>query len=79
MLVVANNLDEYGALDEKLQEVLDSARTNGIPIFCQFNKRKLGKALGKSIKIGVVGIQTADGAQEDFKKLKQIAQNHALV
>ncbi|KAL7485536.1 hypothetical protein ACHAW6_011128 [Cyclotella cf. meneghiniana] len=72
MVVMANNLDEYGAIDAKLQEILDMARTEEVPVLFEFNKRKLGKALGKSIKVSVVGIQNADGAQEQFKQLKRI-------
>jgi selenocysteine insertion sequence-binding protein 2 len=72
MIVMANNLDEYGAIDTKLQEILDLARVEGLPVIYELNKRKLGKALGKSIKVSVVGIQNADGAHEQFKKLKKM-------
>jgi len=72
MVVVANNLDEYGAIDSKLQEILDLARVGELPVLYELNKRKLGKALGKSIKVSVVGIQNADGAHEQFKKLKKM-------
>ncbi len=72
MVVMANNLDEYGAIDSKLQEILDLARAEELPVLYELNKRKLGKALGKSIKVSVVGIQNADGAQEQFKKLKKM-------
>lgn len=72
MVVMANNLDEYGAIDSKLQEILDLARVGELPVMYELNKRKLGKALGKSIKVSVVGIQNADGAHEQFKKLKKM-------
>jgi len=69
MVVMANNLDQYGAIDEKLQEILNLAHEAGIPVFFEFNKRGLGRAIGKSIKIAVIGIQNADGAHQPFKKL----------
>lgn len=72
MVVMANNLDEYGAIDAKLQEILEIASAEEVPVVFEFNKRKLGKAIGKSIKVSVVGIQSADGAQEQFKKLRKI-------
>ncbi|KAL7468757.1 hypothetical protein ACHAXS_008986 [Conticribra weissflogii] len=72
MVVMANNLDEYGAIDSKLQEILDLARAEDVPVIFELNKRKLGKALGKSIKVSVVGVQNSDGAQEQFKKLRKI-------
>lgn len=72
MVVMANNLDQYGAIDSKLQEILDLARSEGLPVLTELNKRKLGKAMGKSIKVSVVGIQNAEGAQEGFKSLKKM-------
>lgn len=73
MVVMANNLDQYGVIDEKLQEIIDLAKSEGVPLFFEFTKRSLGKAIGKSIKIAVVGIQNADGAHQAFKKLNALA------
>eukprot|EP00559_Dactyliosolen_fragilissimus_P009799 CAMPEP_0184873700 /NCGR_PEP_ID=MMETSP0580-20130426/41986_1 /TAXON_ID=1118495 /ORGANISM="Dactyliosolen fragilissimus" /LENGTH=635 /DNA_ID=CAMNT_0027376633 /DNA_START=1429 /DNA_END=3336 /DNA_ORIENTATION=- len=73
MLVMANNLDSYGAIDTKLLEILRLAKQEELPVIFELNKRKLGKALGKTIKVSVVGVQNADGAHEEFKKLKKIA------
>jgi selenocysteine insertion sequence-binding protein 2 len=72
MVIMANNLDQYGALDVKLQEILNAAKEHGVPVIFELNKRKLGKALGKTLKISVVGIENADGAYEPFKKLKRL-------
>ena len=73
MVVMANNLDEYGVIDQKLQEIIDLAKNESVPLFFEFTKRTLGKAVGKSIKVAVVGIQNADGAHQPFKKLTAIA------
>jgi selenocysteine insertion sequence-binding protein 2 len=73
MIVMANNLDPYGAIDEKLQEILDLAREEDVPVIFELNKRRLGKAVGKNIKVSVVGIQNADGAHHQFKKLASLA------
>lgn len=72
MVVLANNLDEYGALEEKLQEILDLANANEVPVISVLNKKKIGKAVGKSIKVSVVGIENPEGAFESFKKLKKM-------
>ena len=68
-VVMANNLDEYGALDVKLTEIIQLAQENDIPVFYQFTKRTLGRAVGKSVKVSVIGIQNVDGANQEFKKL----------
>lgn len=53
---MANNLDDqYGAIDEKLQEILDLCHNEGIPVLFELNKKGIGKALGKTIKVAVVG------------------------
>ena len=51
MVIMANNLDQSGAIDEKLQEIIDLAHKEDVPLFYEFTKRTLGKAIGKSIKI----------------------------
>ena len=73
MVVMANNLDDYGVIDEKLQEIIDLADSEDVPLFFEFTKRSLGKAVGKSIKVAVVGIQNAEGAHQQFKKLTALA------
>jgi selenocysteine insertion sequence-binding protein 2 len=79
MIVMANNLDEYGVIDEKLQEILDLATNQNIPVYFEFNKRQLGKAVGKNIKVSVVGIQNAEGAHQQFKRLVAMASKFLLV
>jgi selenocysteine insertion sequence-binding protein 2 len=73
LVAMANNLDDYGAIDEKLQEILDLADENEVPIFYEFSKRALGKVMGKTVKIAVVGVQNAEGAHQQFKKLLAIS------
>ena len=51
MVIMANNLDQSGAIDEKLQEIIDFAYKEDVPLFYEFSKCTLGKAIGKSIKI----------------------------
>lgn len=73
LVVMANNLDEYGIIDKTLQEIIDLAKAEEVPVFYELTKRALGKAIGKTIKVSVVGIQNADGAHQQFKKLMSYA------
>jgi ribosomal protein L7Ae-like RNA K-turn-binding protein len=73
MIVMANNLDEYGAVDGKLEEILALAEEKDIPVLFELSKRMLGKAVGKKIKVSVVAIQGTDGAHQQFVKLKDLA------
>ena len=40
MIVMADNLYEYGAIDTKLQEILDLACVQGLPVLYKLNKPK---------------------------------------
>jgi ribosomal protein L7Ae-like RNA K-turn-binding protein len=73
MIVMANNLDEYGAVDGKLEEILALAEEKAVPVLFELSKRILGKAVGKKIKVSVVAIQGTDGAHQQFVKLKNLA------
>lgn len=73
MVIMANNLDQYGAIDAKLEEILMLCQEEDVPVLFELSKRKLGKALGKSVKVSVVGVQNADGAHEQFKKLNKLS------
>lgn len=73
MVVMANNLDDYGAIDEKLQLIIELCKAEGVPIFFDFSKRALGRAIGKTLKMAVIGVQNADGANQEFKKLNKLA------
>ena len=73
MVVMAHNLDEFGAIDEKLQEILDLAAEKEIPVLFELSKRVLGKAVNKKIKVSVVGIQNTEGAHKQFVELSKRA------
>lgn len=72
MIIMAHNLDGYDAINEKLSEIITLSKENDIPVLFELNKRQLGRAINKTIKVSVVGVQNADGAYEQFKKLKKV-------
>jgi selenocysteine insertion sequence-binding protein 2 len=69
LVVMANNLDEYGVIDATVQSIIDLAQKEEVPIYYELNKKALGKAVGKSIKVAVVGVQSPEGAHQQYKKL----------
>jgi selenocysteine insertion sequence-binding protein 2 len=75
MVIIAPNIDPSGApgaLDEKVEEILSAARNKAVPIVCALSKRRLGKALGKGIKVSIVGIYSFEGAHELRKQIEKI-------
>jgi selenocysteine insertion sequence-binding protein 2 len=75
LVVMANNLDEYGVIDATVQSIIDLAQKEEVPIYYELNKKALGKAVGKSIKVAVVGVQSPEGAHQQYKKLISYASN----
>jgi ribosomal protein L7Ae-like RNA K-turn-binding protein len=75
MVLMANNLDQYGVIDEKVQEIINLCEQEEVPIFYEFSKKTLGKAIGKTIKVAIVGVQNAEGQQQLYKKLIKLARN----
>ncbi|CAB1118304.1 unnamed protein product [Ectocarpus sp. CCAP 1310/34] len=74
LLIVAPNVDAVGGeggLDDKVVEIIDKAREEETPVVFALSKRKIGKALGKTIKVSAVGVYSFDGANEQQKQLKR--------
>ncbi|OQS05384.1 hypothetical protein THRCLA_02464, partial [Thraustotheca clavata] len=76
-LLVAYDVDECtteGGLDDKVVELIDLARTSKIPVVFSLSKRKLGKAVLKTIRVSCVGIYNVDGANEMWSDVKSVVQ-----
>jgi ribosomal protein L7Ae-like RNA K-turn-binding protein len=71
-IIIAPNIEQGDTLDGILFEILDNA-FGRIPIIYALNMKKIGKALGKQIKISIVGVLSADGAMDEYRKMLGIA------
>ena len=58
-------------MDSKVQEIIDEGKVKGVMLVFALNRRKLGKALGKTVKVSIVGVQNMDGANQEYKHLRQ--------
>lgn len=86
-IIVAPNIEQgsdsfRGGIDDTVKELLDSCRPTqdeldqgkeGVAVVFALNKSKLGAALNKKIPVSCVGIYSADGAHEEFKKVRKLA------
>ncbi|EQC35157.1 hypothetical protein SDRG_07389 [Saprolegnia diclina VS20] len=73
-LLVAYDVDECaadGGLDDKIVELIDLARANKIPVVFALSKRKLGKAVLKTIRVSCVGIYSVDGANDMWTSVQK--------
>ena len=58
-------------MDSKVQEIIDEGKAKGVMLVFALNRRKLGKALGKTVKVSIVGVQNMDGANQEYKHLRK--------
>ncbi|KDO21341.1 hypothetical protein SPRG_13658 [Saprolegnia parasitica CBS 223.65] len=73
-LLVAYDVDECaaeGGLDDKIVELIDLARANKITVVFALSKRKLGKAVLKTIRVSCVGIYSVDGANDMWTSVQK--------
>eukprot|EP01080_Neovahlkampfia_damariscottae_P006333 gene6333-10340_t len=76
-IIIAPNIDKIvspGGLDEVVIDLLNLAYENRVGVVFALNIRKMGKSIGKTIKISVIGIISAEGAIDDFRKMLRLSQ-----
>ena len=72
MVVCAPNIDEgrkEGGLDDKVGQIIALAREHDVPVVFALNRRKLGKAISRKVRVSVVGILNFDGSDGVHKKV----------
>lgn len=75
-VVVAPNIDEghfAGGLDDTVNEIISLGRASeDCTVLFALSKKKLGKALGKNVRVSAVGIYSMDGAYDAYKKIVKL-------
>lgn len=71
-VILAVNLEEADELHRLVAELEATCKEKEIPFIHCLTRRRLGKALGKSMKQSVVGIFNLDGVHQDWKSLQSI-------
>eukprot|EP00741_Cyanophora_paradoxa_P024044 tig00021721_g23219.t1 len=63
-----------GGLDDILAAILAASRARAIPVVFALSRNRLGRALGKRMKMSVVGIYNPDGAHEQYREMLTLAE-----
>lgn len=69
LLVLAPDTEKTGVVDDKVQQLVQTAITHQVPMLYALSRRQLGKALGTNMRYSAVGIAFADGAYHHFKTI----------
>lgn len=68
-VVVATNLEVVDQLECMVGKLYEECKKMEIPLVFALNRRKIGNALGKSMKQSLVGILSLDGVHQDWKRM----------
>merc|ERR1712113_1236728 len=58
-----------GGLDDTVEDLIDAARENDIPVIFALSRNRMGKALGKNIRLSIVCLLSTEGAHPQFKEI----------
>lgn len=75
-VILAPNIEkatEPGGLDPAISQIIISARRNNIPVIYALSKRKIAKIFNKKVNMSVIGLYSANGAYEEYKKMLELA------
>lgn len=80
-VIIATDLEQAGAIDDRITDIIDACNQTKLPsglevpptplIFC-LSRRKLGRLLGKSIKVSIVGVSNIDGVAHKLKSITNL-------
>ena len=69
-IIIARNVESgVDMLDNIILELQQTCDDKQIPFFFALNKRRLGKALGRSMKQSVIGVTSLEGVHQEWKAL----------
>merc|ERR1719487_1407478 len=80
-LIVAPDIGEdanSGGLDDRMRALLASAYQNETPVIFALSRARLGKVLGKSLQISVLGVLDATGAKSLLRQSVKLADQNRL-
>jgi ribosomal protein L7Ae-like RNA K-turn-binding protein len=57
-------LTQAGGLDDMVAKTIAMCQEQQIPVFCVLTRRTLGRLVGRTVRVSIVGIVSFDGANE---------------
>jgi len=75
-MIIAPDLQEDptpGGLDDRMREAIEYGYKHGVKVVFALSRKRLGRALGKSLNISILGITDTTGANVLFHKMTALA------
>eukprot|EP01028_Stygiella_incarcerata_P001000 TRINITY_DN1159_c0_g2_i2.p1 TRINITY_DN1159_c0_g2~~TRINITY_DN1159_c0_g2_i2.p1 ORF type:complete len:625 (-),score=190.52 TRINITY_DN1159_c0_g2_i2:488-2257(-) len=75
-VIIAPDIDQFRILDEFISEIRDASARKNVEVVFSMSKRRLAMLLQKPkhVRISAIGILNYDGAGDEFKLVKQLAE-----
>ena len=67
-VVISTNLELVPEMEISIKTIKDEADSQGVPVILSLSRRRMGKALGKSMKQSLVGIWSLEGIHQPWKQ-----------
>jgi len=74
-IVCAPNLEECsaeGGLDDTVEDLIEACREADVPVIFALSRNRIGKALGKNIRLSIICILSAEGVHQEFKQVLKL-------
>jgi len=74
-LIMAPNLEAStaeGGLDDCVDDLIETARECEVPVVFALSRNRMGKALGKNIRMSIVALLSAEGVHQQFREVLKI-------
>merc|ERR550532_3384564 len=74
-IILAPNLEvstAEGGLDDTVEDLIETAREAEVPVIFALSRNRIGKALGKNIRLSIVAVLSAEGVHQQFKEVLRI-------
>jgi len=76
-LVLAPNLDRSeadGGLDDTVEDLMDLCFEHEVPVVFALSRNRMGKALGKNIRMSLVCVLSPEGVHQEFKQIIKLTE-----
>jgi len=77
-LILAPNMESCsakGGLDDTVENLMDLCQEGEVPVVFALSRNRIGKALGKSIRLSIVTVLSAEGVHQHFKEVVKLTED----
>ena len=68
LVLLGDNVEESdGGLETRIISIVGGCGEKNVPVFRGWSRRQVGKRIGKSVKLGAVGVEDFQGAEREWK------------